>query len=227
MSGLRIKGFVLDGLDRIPTLVVISGNCPGTTLDSLHFQGFQQCAVIFDRAAGTSDEPVSLTNSRIAPATTTPSALRFEEAYHVRVSDNRLEGPFQAAIALNGPTTNLEFTRNRICNATDGIVYRKATPANPLSITLASNTFCEIEKVALRFETVAAAGRQPGDADEQPVRAHRHAGEHRRFQHGAANTPAQWIWFDEQRPLRRDGAGTALFPQEIHSSTARRRRTPS
>ena len=108
--GLRIKGFVLDGLDRIPTLVVVSGNCPGTKLEDLRFQGFQQCAVVFDRAAGTSDEPVSLTNSRIAPwRDDALGALRFEEADHVRLSDNRLEGPFQSAIALNGPTTNLEL----------------------------------------------------------------------------------------------------------------------
>ena len=201
VSGLRIKGFILDGLDRIPTLVVVSGNCPGTTLDGLHFQGFQQCAVIFDRAAGTSDEPVSLTNSRIAPATSKPSALRFEEAYHVHISDNRLEGPYQAAIALNGPTTNLEFTRNRIWNATDGIVYRKATPANPLSITLASNTFCDIEKVALHFETAP-----PIDGSRVTLTSNlfAHTGTLARidgFSTEPRSTPAQWIWFDEQRPL--------------------------
>jgi hypothetical protein len=179
---------------------VISGNCPGTTLDGLHMQGFQQCAVVFDRATGTSNDPVSLQNSRVAPAKTTPSALRFEEAYHVHVSDNRLEGPFQAAIALNGPTTDLEFTRNRIWNATDGIVYRKAMPPNPLSIALTSNTFYDIEKVALRFETAP------------PIEGSRVALTSNLFAHTGTlasidgfsteprSTPAQWIWSDEQRP---------------------------
>jgi eukaryotic-like serine/threonine-protein kinase len=201
VAGLRLKGFILEGLERVPCLIVIAGNCPGTTLEELHCQGFQQCAVSFERASGTSDEPVSLKNSRIAPGKTTPSALRFEEAYHVRIADNRLEGPYQSAIVLNGPATNLDFTRNRFYNAIDGILYRKATPPHPLSLTLASNTFCEIEKVALRFETPP-----PLDGSRVTLTSNLFARTGTLaaidgFSAEPRNTPAQWIWFDEQRPV--------------------------
>jgi hypothetical protein len=182
-------------------LIVLAGNCPGTSLENLHFQGFQQCAVTFDRASGTGDEPVSLKYSRIAPGKTTPSALRFDEANHVQIADNRLEGPYQSAIVLNGPVTNIDFTRNRIFNATDAIVYRKSTTPQPISITLASNTFCEIEKTALRFETVP-----PLDGSRVTLTSNLFArtgilAHIDDFSTEPRNTTAQWIWFNEQRPI--------------------------
>ena len=198
--GLHIKGFILDGLERVPSLISVRGNCPGVTLEGLHFQGFQQCAVGFERATGTSDEPISLQDSRIANGKSTRSALCFDEAYHVTISDNRLEGPFQTAIELIGPATNLVFTRNRIYNAADAIVYRKATPPQPLSLSLTSNTFCEIENAGLRFETAP-----PLDGSRVTLTSNLfvRTGTLARidgFNTEPAETQAQWIWYDEQRP---------------------------
>jgi serine/threonine protein kinase len=201
VTGLRIKGFVLDGLDRAPNLIVVTGTCPGVTLEGLHFQGFQQCAVSFERAAGTAEAPVTLKESWIAPAKTTPAALRFDEASHVRVTDNRIEGPLQAAAVLSGPTADLEFTRNRAYNAVDGIVYKKAAPPHPVSLALTSNTFCEIEKAALRFETTP-----PLDGSRVALTSNLFArtGTLARidgFETEPRSTPAQWIWYNEQRPV--------------------------
>ena len=215
VAGVHLKGFLLDGLERIPALIVVAGTCPGATLEELHFQGFQQAAVIFDRAVATADEPLSLKNSRIAPAKTTPSALRFEEAYHVQVRDNRLEGPFQAAIVLNGPALDLDFTRNRLYNATDGIVYRKAMPLHPLSITLASNTFYEIEKVALRFETAPPT---EGSRVTLTSNLFAHTGTLANIDGFSAeprHTPAKWIWFDEERPAGKMASEQRYFRKKF------------
>jgi serine/threonine protein kinase len=200
VAGVCLKGFVLDGADHAQALVVVTGACRGVTLEDLHFQGFRQCAVSFDRVAATGDEPVTLARSRVAPGKTRPSALRFDEASNVRVTDTRLEGPFQAAVVLNGPATGLEFTRNRIYNTVDGILYKKATPPHAVSLTLTSNTFCEIEKVGLHFETTP-----PLDATSVTLTSNLFArtGTLARidgFEPGPRTTPAKWVWFNEQRP---------------------------
>ncbi|HLH29293.1 MAG TPA: hypothetical protein VKW77_10270, partial [Acidimicrobiales bacterium] len=158
VAGLRLRNFTLDGQDRVKDLVAVAGPCPGLALEDLSLTGFNQSAVNLSDCSGEAESPVSLHHLRAVPTHTVASALRFEgrpgEGNRcVRVQDSRLEGPYQAAVTLTGTAIDVEFVHNRFFNATDGLFYRRATPSGSLGLTLASNTFCNLTGVAVRFET--------------------------------------------------------------------------
>jgi serine/threonine protein kinase len=159
VAGLQFKGFTVDGQDSVKDLFLLSGPCPGLTLEDVHLKGFRRHAICLRGCEGSADHPITLHQVRITPARAASAALLFEppagEAVrHVSVVECRLEGPYQAAVMIGGPATDLEFRNNRFFNAQDGLLYRKATPAHPLSLALTNNTFCDVEKCALHFETI-------------------------------------------------------------------------
>jgi hypothetical protein len=131
------------------------------TLTDLHLKGFQRSALVFGDCKGSSEQPVSIYGLRVTPTREAASALAFEGQAdfgngNIAVVDCRFEGPFQAAVTFTGPASEIEFKRNRIYNAVDGILYRKTEPVAPLRMTLSNNTFGSIEKVGLHFETIPA-----------------------------------------------------------------------
>ncbi|HEV3237480.1 MAG TPA: serine/threonine-protein kinase, partial [Gemmataceae bacterium] len=75
VPGLTLKGFTLDGGNRINDLIVISGDCPGLTLQELTLQGFKQFAIQVMNCAGEAEKPVSLVDlTMIAAAPEKPKA---------------------------------------------------------------------------------------------------------------------------------------------------------
>jgi hypothetical protein len=163
-AGLRVRGMVLDGADRLQGLVLVDGPCPGLTLEDLHLTGFRQKAVVFRACSGTADRPVTLRRVRVAPGSPAAAALSFEARadegnQQLQITDCRLEGPLQAAIVLDGPVKDTVFRENRIWKVGDAFLYRKAAPAHPLGLTLAGNTICAAEKAGLHFEALPPTGR--------------------------------------------------------------------
>jgi hypothetical protein len=157
VAGLQVHGFTLDGQDRARDLVVLSGPCPGVTLEELHLTGFRQSGVALRNCAGEDNRPVTLRRLRVVPTRAAPSALVFESRGEevnrtVRVLDCRLEGPYDAAVAVSGRTADVELSHNRVFNATNGVSYRRATPAYPVGLRLTSNTFYKIAGAGLHFE---------------------------------------------------------------------------
>jgi serine/threonine protein kinase len=205
VGGLMLRKLTLDGQDRVQELVALAGPCPGLTLEDVQLVGFRRAAVRFSDCAGGEGRPVTLQRLRVVPARAAAAALRFEAAPEggnraVRVADCRLEGPYQAAVTFAGPAAEVEMVRNRVYNAADGVVYRKAAPPAPLGLALTSNTFCEIEKAAVRFETTppledsrviftnnlfARTGTVAAVDDFRPQ---------------PSTTAAQWVWYEETRP---------------------------
>jgi serine/threonine protein kinase len=198
-TGLRLSGMVLDGEDRLHALVVLAGPCPNLLLEDLQLEGFRQTAIRLQRCDGTADQPVVVRRARLVPGRGATAAITFaarpdEANRHVRITDCRLEGPYQAAIVLDGPTEDVVLEHNRTVNARDGILYRKASPAHPVGITLAGNTFCEIEQTGLHFETLPPVERSRVAITNNlfartPVLAHVDD-----FSPQPAHTAARWIW---------------------------------
>ena len=60
-------------------------------------------------------------------------------------------------MVLSGRTADVELSYNRIFNATDGLLYRKAAPGYPVGMRLASNTFYKLGGVGLHFEVAPPA----------------------------------------------------------------------
>jgi hypothetical protein len=163
-ADFHLSGMTLDGEDRLHQLVVLAGPCPGLTLQQLHLTGFRQAGLTLRGCTGTEDRPVTLDRLRIAPTRVAEAGVAFEappDEYtrYVRVRDCRLEGPCRAAVVIAGPAADVLLSGNRVFGAGDGLGYRKADPAYPLGLTLVHNTFCEIDKAGLHFETPPAAGR--------------------------------------------------------------------
>jgi hypothetical protein len=136
VQGFLVRNFTLDGRDRVKDLVCLSGPCPGLSLEDLHLAGFSRSAVVLSDVAGEADRPVMLRRLRAAPARPAAAALRFEGRPEegnrsVRVHENRFEGPYQAAATFAGPATDVEFVRNRLFNAADGLLYRRSTRRRP------------------------------------------------------------------------------------------------
>jgi serine/threonine protein kinase len=204
VAGLQLRNFVLDGQDRVKDLVVVSGPCPGLTVEDLVLKGFGQSAVVLSDCAGESEQPITLQRLRCLPTRGAAAAIRCDARAEegnrfLHVYDCRLEGPYQSAVAFAGPATDIEFARNRIYNATDAFTYRRGTSAAALGLTLTSNTICRIEGVGIHFETSP-----PPDSSHVTLTNNLFArtatlARIDDFQPRPANSSAAWIWFDETR----------------------------
>ncbi len=162
VQGLRLKGFTIDGKNKVRDLITVQGNCPGLVFEDLELRGFSQNGVVFWNCGGNSEQgPVKLNQVRFVAAPDTESALLFQARANVSppfnhnllVSDCRFEGPCKAVVQLASSVRDLELRRNRFFKANDGILYLKATPRYQLQLTLDSNTFYG-GKTALHFESM-------------------------------------------------------------------------
>jgi serine/threonine protein kinase len=153
-EGLAVKGFALDGENRLDDLVVLFGECPGLTLESVECQGFKHSAVNILHCTGTAERPVALMGLRATTVNKAEAALLFNHREsitkphgndHIRVSDCVFVGPFSAAVELIGPERDLEFRGNRFFGAENGFLYKPSKAANPLQMTIASNTLCKLQ----------------------------------------------------------------------------------
>jgi serine/threonine protein kinase len=216
VTGFSLKNFTLDGHNQVKDLVALAGSCPGLTLEDLQLTGFTQSGIVLTDCAGEAERPVTLQHIRLAPAHGAVSALRCEgragEGVRcLRVYHSRLEGPYQAAIVFAGPATDVEFARNRIFNATDGVYYRRTTPPAALGLTLTSNTFCRIDGVGIRFETSppTAGSRVAMTSNLFSATACLSAIDD--FVPQPAGTRAAWIWSDDARTIRPKTAERRAF----------------
>jgi serine/threonine protein kinase len=120
VSGLRLRGLTLDGQGRTKDLVVLSGHCPGLTLEDLVLRGFTQSAVRVLNCAGTAERPVLLTGLHFKTLKDTDAALLFDANrsfkdpainQYIAVRDCRFEAtaknPVQATEA--GIMPNVDF----------------------------------------------------------------------------------------------------------------------
>ncbi len=214
--GLRLTGFVLDGLGRVDDLLVLSGRCGGLTLDGLEFRGFLQSAVKLQHCGGEPHHPVVLAGVSAAAGQGAESALVFEGRgsqpnQHVEVRDGRFVGPFKAAVRVSGPLEHTTFTRNRFLKGADAFRFHKATPSPRLHAAIAANTFCDFE-AGLHWEGVppGSAGNFVAVRDNLFLRT-RTLATTDGVRTQPAKTPAQWVWSGEPTPGKGAAAPEARF----------------
>jgi tRNA A-37 threonylcarbamoyl transferase component Bud32 len=209
VENFQLKGFVLDGLGRVDHAVAVAGRCPDLILEDLHLHGFRRAGVKLAACAGLAKRLVFLRRLRISAAGEAEAALRFvpgtvggpEATQFVRIHDSRFEGPYQAAIEVAGPVANVEVSRNRIYQARDGLLYRKADPLHRVQMTVTSNTFCELQ-VGLHFETMPTTGENSRITLTSNLFAKTtKSAQVDDFKPDPAAVAAQWIWFNEDNPL--------------------------
>src|SRR5262249_44190113 len=108
IPGLQLRNFVFDAQEHVKDLIMVSGPCPGVTLEDLYLTGFGQSAIVLDDCAGDSTQTVNLQRLRIVGTQTASALVRFagrsgEGNHFVHVTDCRLEGPSRAAASFAGP----------------------------------------------------------------------------------------------------------------------------
>jgi serine/threonine protein kinase len=66
MEGFELRGFTLDGANRVETLIGVFGRCPGLTLQDLTLRNFKKYGVLVSDAQGTPDRPIRLAGVRFS-----------------------------------------------------------------------------------------------------------------------------------------------------------------
>jgi hypothetical protein len=115
---LTLKGFTLDGQDRVNDLVSLTGPSAGLTLEDLDLHGFQQNGVVLHDCSGREEQPITLQGLHIASIRPASSAVFLaaregEANSYIRILDCFFDGPYQVAVRLLGPARDLELSRNR------------------------------------------------------------------------------------------------------------------
>jgi serine/threonine protein kinase len=215
VAGLRLKGFHLDGRDRLARLVVLEGTCPGLTLEDVTLTGFAGSGLTLSDCQGEDVRPVSLDRLRTVGGPSAAAGLSFEAGPgqvngHVRVRDGRFEGPCPALVRVDGSLGPVAFHRNRFHQAHDAFLFRQASAKQRLHLALVSNTFADLRH-GLHWDG-------PPLSDPAPlVVAQRNL--FTRTQRLCATDrfaptlqgPALWIWADEGSPAQAAPAGSRYF----------------
>ena len=209
-AGICLRRFVLDGQKQVRNLVVLTGNCPGVTVEEIEFQNFLFSAIRFIDCVGTEKQPVTLTRLRAVGGEKCDVALHFETrggggSEYCQVRDCRFEGPYKAMVRLVSPLKETQFERNRFFQADSGVWYRRTMSPHPVRLSLVSNTFSDL-KQGLRFETVP-----PLPESSLVVNNNLFANTSRLctidgFKHRPDKLTANWIWFDQENPVKSTAA---------------------
>jgi serine/threonine protein kinase len=142
VDGLTVKGTVVfNGEGEVDHLIKVSGRCPGLRFEGVQLTNFKQSAVQLQDCTGEAKAPITLTGLRISRRDAAGALLVAPGtgASHVRVSNCRLEGPFTAAVQIDGPLLSAQFQHNRFYQV--GAAFRIG--ATPLQLDLSRNTICE------------------------------------------------------------------------------------
>jgi serine/threonine protein kinase/tetratricopeptide (TPR) repeat protein len=192
--GLTLTGVDLDGGGQVEDLVRAEGSCANVVLENVSLTGFRRTGITFRNCQAQGGGPVVVRHVRVFTDHKAPAALAFEAApgsanRDVLVHECRLEGPYSAAVVVDGAVGGLVFTDNRIFNVTDGLLFRKAVPANPLGLMMARNTLCNVGGTGLHFEVPPApAGSQVTVANNLFARTATLA-----RVDGVSSAPAAWL----------------------------------
>jgi serine/threonine protein kinase len=139
LERVRLKGFTLDGAGKVDHTAVLSGNCPGLTLENISFRGFNESAILMVNCAGTIGSPVSLLQLESSTALPCEAALSFQinprfadpkTNQYIVVRDCRFNGPYKSAIQRSDPAALKEsvFDGNAIQPSANGPVIEIQGP---------------------------------------------------------------------------------------------------
>jgi tRNA A-37 threonylcarbamoyl transferase component Bud32 len=65
VPGLRVKGFLFDGQNRVQDGLAVAGVCPGLTVEDCQIQGCQRAGVVLRAARGEGKRPLTLDRVRV------------------------------------------------------------------------------------------------------------------------------------------------------------------
>lgn len=147
-DGPRLIGFVFDGRGAVDTPLRLSGSNPGATIEDVRVQNFRQAGVKLAGCGGEPGRPVTLHRVRVTAEGGNADAGLVVAAdipsRHIAVRDCRFEGPFTAAVAVDGPAEDVVIEHSRLWRAAEGVRCRRDAAGQPLRLTVAGNTFADM-----------------------------------------------------------------------------------
>src|SRR5262249_38611053 len=112
IEGLRIRGFTLDGQGRVKDLVILSGVCPGFTMEEVQLRGFTHYGLFLFNCEGRADKPVHLARLKIVRSNPREVGMFFDALpkvregvnQHIVVEESRVEGGgATGGVLMSGP----------------------------------------------------------------------------------------------------------------------------
>jgi serine/threonine protein kinase len=203
---LKLKGFLIDGRSRIDDLMSIAGRSKGLSLENVHLRGALRAGIVLKGCTGEKDRPVTLKEVRFTTEQEVEAAVLFGPApagvnpacENILVDTCRFEGPFQAALTLACPTSNVEVRHSRFFLVTDGLRYKRAEPANAIGVRLVGNTMYGVHR-GLHFETTPRSGQAKIEAKNNIFAKTPRIAVLDKVTTQPPKTKGRWIWFEEKK----------------------------
>jgi serine/threonine protein kinase len=238
---LRIKNFVIDGLNQLNDLIQVNAACPGLRLEYVQLMGFNNAGIRFLGAAGTKENPITLRNvtfvgnsesytasgivfganaaqqemtmDRMPQGQTQNQQNRGPTLSHdIRVEECTFRESMQSAVDVREAVVDVHFFQNRFYRLNGAFSFHKSVPARRISMQVESNTFCET-KGAFQFEVMPTA-----DSENQIMLRNNLFAKVEKVvvSNGRSMEPAgvksKWIWFnDAGNPAVSAPAGDRYF----------------
>ena len=168
-AGFSMTGLNLDGDGRAEDLILITGNCPGATIDDCRMQGFKRSGIRLTKCEGHDEElghPVAIRLRGLRfglpadgfQAEMTP-ILFLGDNQNVVVQRCRFHGAWPTPVHVEGSLKAAQFDHNLFCGEQKAAIAFGEEPgsAPSLDVTLTNNTFCGCQ-AALAFRQAPAAG---------------------------------------------------------------------
>jgi serine/threonine protein kinase len=153
VEGLRLKNIEFDGKNAIQTGIMITGVCPGCTLENVSCQKVKSGIVLLN-TRGDANAPIVLDRVRTFgtwnPPPQTPTEWfgvgvhikGTEDTKWVKIRNSRFEGPCNDAIRIDavGTTADLEITGNRFFGVTNVLAFGRPLEKKSIQAQFISNT---------------------------------------------------------------------------------------
>jgi hypothetical protein len=114
VGNLQIRGFTFDGRNLVDQIMLITGHCPGLTLEDIQLRGFRRCGILVANCAGRKLEPVRFIHVQAPTRVTKEAAIAFtvnpavggpKINEHFEIRDSRFDGPYTTPIRFGDAVT--------------------------------------------------------------------------------------------------------------------------
>jgi hypothetical protein len=110
VEGLTLRGIDFDGEGRVQDAILLTGRCPGLTLEDVTVRGFQRSGLLVVNCAGASGKPITI--FRLLAITTNPATAAIDLDLNTDIRDPsvnqyltfrecRFEGPSETPLKFN------------------------------------------------------------------------------------------------------------------------------
>jgi serine/threonine protein kinase len=159
VDGFRIRNIEFDGKNAITSGMIISGSCPGVTLENVTIRNVQY-GIQMRNAAGDATRPIVFDRARFfglsggkAPNDDSAAILvqSSEPTKFLQIRNSRFEGPCKSGIRVEGEALDIEISGNRFFNLNSAVsLFTKEKISKGVQIY--SNTFFDVKATCITLE---------------------------------------------------------------------------